>query len=128
MKIKLALTLTTIAAAGALVLLGQQGITADQVNAGRAAYQESCAGCHQPDLAGRGEAPQLAGTDFMRNWGARTGRDLATYMQAAMPPGKMGSLGQAAYENIAAAQAQSLVGHGILPHGKQGTIWAPAAQ
>ena len=52
MKLKLALTFTTIAAIGAVVLLGQQGFTADQATAGRASYQASCQGCHQPDLGG----------------------------------------------------------------------------
>ena len=50
--------------------------TAAQAAAGRAAYQASCASCHLPDLAGRNEAPQLAGNNFMNTWRARTTRDL----------------------------------------------------
>jgi alcohol dehydrogenase (cytochrome c) len=107
MNVKLSLSLTACAAIGAAVLLGQQGFTAEQVTAGRNAYQASCAGCHQADLAGRGEAPQLAGTNFIRNWGAKTGRELTAYMQAAMPPGKIGSLSEAEYGNIAAFVLQS---------------------
>ncbi len=106
MTAKLSLGLTASAAIGVL-LLGQQGFTAEQVVAGRAAYQTNCAGCHQADLAGRGEAPQLAGTNFTRNWGAKTGRELAAYMQAAMPPGRIGSLSEVEYGNIAAFILQS---------------------
>ena len=46
--------------------------TADQAAAGRAAYQANCASCHLPDLAGRNEAPQLAGNNFMNTWRTRT--------------------------------------------------------
>ncbi|MEQ1947335.1 MAG: PQQ-binding-like beta-propeller repeat protein, partial [Bryobacteraceae bacterium] len=106
MKRKLIITFLTIAAAGAVVLLGQ-GFTADQATAGRAAYQANCQGCHGPDLGGRGEAPQLAGSNFVRNWGAKTGTDLAGYIKAAMPPGKIGSLSDAEYTNIATFILQS---------------------
>lgn len=50
--------------------------TAAQAGAGQAAYQASCASCHLADLAGQNEAPQLAGTNFRRAWGARTTKDL----------------------------------------------------
>lgn len=103
---KLVLTATAIAATGAVLLWGQPAVTAD-VAAGRAAYQTNCAGCHQPDLRGSGEAPQLAGSNFMRSWGSKTARELAAYMQAAMPPGKIGSLSQTEYANIAAFVLQS---------------------
>jgi len=64
-----------------------QGVfTADQAAAGRAIYQTSCASCHLPDLAGRNEAPQLAGANFMNTWRARTTRDLFEYISSAMPP------------------------------------------
>ena len=39
--------------------------TIEQATAGRAVYQANCASCHLPDLAGRNEAPQLAGGNFM---------------------------------------------------------------
>lgn len=99
-----------VAALGAngLLLAQQPGtFTAEQANAGRAAYQTSCSGCHLADMAGRNEAPQLAGSQFMSAWGARTTHDLFTFMQAAMPPGAGGSLGEAEYVNIAAFILQS---------------------
>jgi hypothetical protein len=54
--------------------------------AGRASYQTNCASCHLPDLAGRNEAPQLAGANFINAWRTRTTRDLFEYIQSAMPP------------------------------------------
>src|SRR5579872_1515884 len=60
--------------------------TAEQAAAGRAVYTASCASCHLPDLAGRNEAPQLAGNNFMNTWRARTTRDLFEFIQSTMPP------------------------------------------
>jgi len=60
--------------------------TAAQSAAGRAAYQASCASCHMPDLAGRSEAPPLAGPNFMNSWRSRTTRDLFEFIQSTMPP------------------------------------------
>src|SRR5689334_12502943 len=60
--------------------------TAEQAAAGRAVYQANCASCHLPDLAGRNEAPQLAGGNFMTAWRSRSTRDLFEFIQATMPP------------------------------------------
>ena len=60
--------------------------TLDQAAAGRVAYQANCASCHLPDLAGRNEAPPLAGANFLGTWRNRTTRDLLEYMQGSMPP------------------------------------------
>jgi alcohol dehydrogenase (cytochrome c) len=88
----------------ALTLLGQTAgpFTAQQAAAGRAAYTANCAACHQADLSGRNEAPQLAGTNFMNQWGGRTTGALVTYIQASMPPGSPGGLGPEVYLNLAA--------------------------
>ena len=71
-------------------MAGQQAptpiYTAEQANAGRTVYQTSCASCHLPDLAGRNEAPPLAGANFMNTWRNRTTRDLFEFIQATMPP------------------------------------------
>jgi len=76
--------------------------TADQAQAGRAAYQVNCASCHAPDLSGR-EGPQLAGTNFMTQWGDKTAADLIGFMRATMPPGgAAGSLPDQTYINLAA--------------------------
>ena len=60
--------------------------TAAQATAGRALYQAQCASCHGENLAGRNEAPPLAGGSFMNTWRTRTTRDLVELMSATMPP------------------------------------------
>jgi alcohol dehydrogenase (cytochrome c) len=60
--------------------------TAEQAAAGRGVYQANCASCHMADLAGRNEAPQLAGTNFMNTWRERSTRDLFEFTQSTMPP------------------------------------------
>src|ERR1044071_8873682 len=76
--------------------------SAAQATSGLATYQTNCSSCHLPDLAGRNEAPQLAGGNFMNAWGARTTADLISYMRASMPPSNRGGLSDEAYANIAA--------------------------
>ena len=76
--------------------------TATQADAGRRLYLAHCASCHLPDLAGRNEAAQLAGSNFIRAWGRRTAGDLFTYIRATMPPGNRGNLGDENYLNLAA--------------------------
>jgi len=80
--------------------------TAAQATAGQASYQANCASCHVPDLSGRNEAPQLAGSNFINTWRGRTTKDLVEYMQATMPPGRP-SLAADEYVNIAAFILQS---------------------
>ena len=83
-----------------------QVFTAAQATAGQASYQANCASCHVPDLSGRNEAPQLAGSNFMNTWRGRTTKELVEYMQATMPPGRP-SLAADEYVNIAAFILQS---------------------
>jgi alcohol dehydrogenase (cytochrome c) len=75
--------------------------TAVQAQAGRAAYQAGCGACHAPDLSGR-EGPQLAGANFMGQWGARTAGELIGFMRATMPPGAGGSLPDQTYIDLGA--------------------------
>ncbi|HUJ50482.1 MAG TPA: PQQ-binding-like beta-propeller repeat protein, partial [Bryobacteraceae bacterium] len=75
--------------------------TAGQVISGRAAYQTYCASCHAPDLSGR-EGPQLAGTNFMAQWGNRTVGQLVNLMESTMPPGAGSSLSNETYASLAA--------------------------
>ena len=49
-------------------------------------YAASCASCHMADLAGRNEAPQLAGNNFMNTWRNRSTKDLFEFIQSTMPP------------------------------------------
>jgi alcohol dehydrogenase (cytochrome c) len=57
-----------------------------QATAGASVYAASCASCHLADLAGRNEAPQLAGNNFMNTWRGRSTRDLFEFIQSTMPP------------------------------------------
>lgn len=102
-----ALILTSVA------LLTAQGqpfgpFTIEQANAGRTAYETSCAGCHGANLAG---PPPLAGGQFRAGWGGRTTRDLLTAIQS-MPPDQPGGLPEATYLNIA---AYILMTNGAVP-------------
>jgi alcohol dehydrogenase (cytochrome c) len=96
---------------GVLQLAGQQGVagpfTAQQADAGRAAYQQNCSGCHAADLSGIGNALPLAGLPFTSSWGSRTAGDLVGFMEGAMPPTNPGGLGEQNYLNIAAFVLQS---------------------
>src|SRR5262249_3451636 len=82
--------LIALGAAFTFVVAGAQQpsavFTGEQAAAGRGVEQASCAGCHMPDLAGRNEAPQLAGNNFMNTWRGRSTRDLFEFIQSTMPP------------------------------------------
>jgi alcohol dehydrogenase (cytochrome c) len=100
---------TLVAAVTAMVwvsIAAGQGVpgpyTAQQAAAGQAIYQTNCAICHVADLGGRNEAPQLAGSNFMTQWGGRTTSDLIAFMQATMPPDNARGLGDEAYLNLGA--------------------------
>src|SRR5512140_810214 len=96
---------------GVIQLFGQQGVagpfTAQQADAGRAAYQTNCAGCHAADLSGIGNALPLSGLPFTGSWGNRTVGDLVGFMEGAMPPTNPGALGEQNYLSIAAFILQS---------------------
>ncbi len=69
--------------------------TAAQAQAGQAAYARQCAGCHSPDFRGSGDAPAVAGPDFIAKWGPRAVNELFTYVVQTMPPTNPGALGEA---------------------------------
>jgi alcohol dehydrogenase (cytochrome c) len=111
MKKTLILVSLIAALYGVLQLPGQQGaagpFTAQQADAGRAAYQQNCSGCHAADLSGIGNALPLSGLPFTGSWGNRTVGDLVGFMEGAMPPNNPGGLGEQNYLNIAAFVLQS---------------------
>jgi alcohol dehydrogenase (cytochrome c) len=104
MKTRTLMGAALTAVCGMMILFAQQRpagpYTAGQVAAGRAAYQTSCASCHAPDLSGR-EGPQLAGANFIAQWGDRTAGALINFMQSTMPPGGAALPGDT-YNNLAA--------------------------
>jgi mono/diheme cytochrome c family protein len=57
-----------------------------QAATGSSVYAASCASCHMADLAGRNEAPQLAGNNFIGTWRNRSTKDLFEFIQSTMPP------------------------------------------
>jgi alcohol dehydrogenase (cytochrome c) len=81
--------------------------TAEQANAGRATFQSTCAACHQPDLRGSMDAPQLAGTNFVNSWRTRTTADLFARIRYTMPANNPGSLSDQDAINLAAFILQS---------------------
>jgi len=97
LKTLIAIAATTVSVRGQT----PAAYTAVQAADGMAAYQVNCASCHLPDLAGRNEAPPLAGANFMNAWGSRTTAELIRYMQDTMPPSNQGGLSDDTYLNIA---------------------------
>src|SRR5215831_20275437 len=85
--------LGTVFVASSLMLAQQPGsgiYTVQQAAAGRANYEANCAGCHQQNMAGSGDAPALRGSQFVSNWGPRTTRELLSFIQLTMPPARPG--------------------------------------
>ena len=71
--------------------------TTEQAAAGRAAYEQSCAMCHGPDLRLLPIAP-LAGPEFVTKWENRSINELVAQVRATMPPeGGAGTLPQDMY-------------------------------
>ena len=105
MKIRITLGAAIIAVCGVMIVGAQQRsagpYTAAQAQTGRAAYQANCASCHAPDLSGR-EGPQLAGANFMMQWGDKTTGDLIGFMRATMPPSGLAPLPDQTYADLAA--------------------------
>ena len=59
---------------------------ASQARTGELAYRDVCASCHQRDLSGGFDTPELAGSAFRSMWSGRPVRELLGYVKAAMPP------------------------------------------
>jgi alcohol dehydrogenase (cytochrome c) len=76
--------------------------TQAQVDAGRQGYGVNCALCHNPDLSGSNDAPQLAGEAFIGAWKGRTTQELFNKISKTMPVGRGGSLDEATYTAITA--------------------------
>ena len=86
----------------------QSGVyVAEQAASGRAIYERVCATCHQSNLQGSFEAPQLAGESFLQFWGDLTPEDLFTRIKTSMPPETPGGLSDAAYVDVVAYLLQA---------------------
>ncbi len=64
----------------------------DQAKRGKAGYGQSCSACHMDDLSGSGQAPPLAGDEFMDSWDGHSVAELFDIVQNTMPLDKPGSL------------------------------------
>jgi len=101
-----ALALATAAFAVAQAQISTTGtaavgpFTQAQVDAGRAAYQANCAGCHGPALQGGPNSTALAGPGFLAAWGGRSSADYYRYVSTQMPYGNAGGLDPATYASI----------------------------
>lgn len=94
-------TASAVLAAGLAFGQGTTGLfTRAQVDAGRTAYAEQCAVCHQPEMIGATDAPALAGKSFFNVWGKRPIAALYSKIHASMPYGRGASLDDATYAAI----------------------------
>ena len=82
-------------AAGPVLAQGPGGAPA-----GHVLYDSRCATCHAADLGGH-EGPQLAGSNFLRQWGGKTTLELTQYIKTKMPPTQP-NLGDQDAANLAA--------------------------
>jgi len=74
----------------------------EQATRGQAAYEAECASCHQPDFAGDGFAPGLAGPEFASAWNDLSVGDLFDRVRQSMPPSNPGSVPPATKVDILA--------------------------
>ena len=96
-----------IAAHAAGQVPGSGVYTAAQAEAGRTAYERECAVCHQSNLQGSFEAPQLAGESFLQFWADLSPADLFVRISGSMPPEQVGALTDQAYLDIVAYLLQA---------------------
>jgi mono/diheme cytochrome c family protein len=76
--------------------------SAEQAKRGETLYQEKCASCHGPDMAGGEMAPGLSGGDFTANWNDLSLGDLFERMRISMPQNNPGSLSRAQNADVLA--------------------------
>ena len=98
--------LSGAAPSGAAAQSAEGVYAAAQAAAGRAVYEQKCARCHQSNLQGSFEAPQLAGESFLRFWGDLSPRDLYDRISGSMPPDE-DALADEAYVDVVAYLLQA---------------------
>jgi S-disulfanyl-L-cysteine oxidoreductase SoxD len=82
---------------------GGPSFTAEQVEQGRAAYNQNCQECHGSNLDnGEFGGPPLKGGYFSNHWGTGSVADLAGYAKTLMPPDRPGRLSEQTYTDIVA--------------------------
>jgi alcohol dehydrogenase (cytochrome c) len=71
---------------------GDALFTSAQAVAGKAAYQQNCAGCHGANVDDGTSGPPLRGAAFLGKFAGKPAADLFTYVSTKMPKGNPGSL------------------------------------
>jgi mono/diheme cytochrome c family protein len=74
--------------------------TTAQADAGKETFMQSCAFCHEPDLAGGDQGPPLSGAYFASSWGDSPVADLLSFVRDEMPFDSPGSLDEDAYVDV----------------------------
>jgi S-disulfanyl-L-cysteine oxidoreductase SoxD len=93
-----------------------QGVyTKAQAERGRDSYFAACASCHGTQLQGDTDAPDLAGSAFLKRWNDRSVGALFSFVESQMPVGRPRSLGAAGYADVV---AHILASNG-LPNGQK---------
>src|ERR1700690_281353 len=81
---------------------GRVEFTELQATRGAAAYRESCAACHGPNLDDGQFAAPLKGAKFKAHWHDQSPEALGSLIMKRMPPASPGSLGGKTYADIEA--------------------------
>src|SRR5256885_12799912 len=76
--------------------------TIEQAARGASAYADHCAECHGASLDGTGEAPALAGPEFLSHYDGRTVGNLFDRTRNTMPNNAPGTLSRNDYADILA--------------------------
>ncbi len=76
--------------------------TEAQAKRGDGLYQQQCASCHGPEMAGGEMAPGLAGGEFSANWNDLSVGDLFERIRISMPQNNPGSLSRQQIADILA--------------------------
>ncbi len=63
-----------------------------QAARGESSYKAACSSCHGPELAGKGQTPPLAGSEFTSEWTGQPLDDLFERIQTTMPADRPGKL------------------------------------
>ncbi len=97
------LWLVAIAGAAAQTRPAWDGaFSAAQAARGRTSYNENCARCHGPDLAGGESTPPLSGAAFLARWSGKGALDLLDRTRRTMPTDNPGGLGNRQYADLVA--------------------------
>ena len=97
--------LGTVAVAGMPASASSQQVpspqyTTAQADAGKDVFRQSCAFCHEPDLAGGDQAPPLSGEYFASSWGGSPVAAFLSFVRDEMPFDSPGSLDEEAYVEV----------------------------